>query len=36
VEQAPWGAVELIAAAPNGEVIGVNDPRRPAGAAAGY
>jgi gamma-glutamyltranspeptidase / glutathione hydrolase len=36
VEQAPWGAVELIAIVPNGPVVGVNDPRRPAGAAAGY
>jgi gamma-glutamyltranspeptidase/glutathione hydrolase len=36
VEQAPWGAVELIAVAPNGSLVGVNDPRRPAGAAAGY
>ena len=35
-EQAPWGAVELIAIAPDGRVVGVNDPRRPAGAAAGY
>ena len=36
VEQAPWGAVELIAIGPDGRVIGVNDPRRPAGSAAGY
>jgi len=36
VEQAPWGAVELIAVAPNGSLVGVNDPRRPAGAAVGY
>ncbi|MGE5269109.1 MAG: gamma-glutamyltransferase [Thiohalocapsa sp.] len=35
-EQKPWGAVELIAIAPDGELHGVNDPRRPAGAAAGY
>ncbi|HML10537.1 MAG TPA: gamma-glutamyltransferase, partial [Stellaceae bacterium] len=35
-EQAPWGAVELIAIAPDGTLIGVNDPRRPAGAALGY
>ena len=32
-EQPPWGAVELIAIAPDGTVVGVNDPRRPAGAA---
>lgn len=36
VEQAPWGAVELIAILPDGRLIGVNDPRRPAGAALGY
>ena len=35
-EQAPWGAVELIAIAPDGMLTGVNDPRRPAGAALGY
>jgi gamma-glutamyltranspeptidase/glutathione hydrolase len=39
-EQSPWGAVELIAIGPNGgpggHLIGVNDPRRPAGSAAGY
>ena len=35
-EQAPWGAVELIAIDPNGKLTGVNDPRRPAGAALGY
>jgi len=35
VEQRPWGAVELIAVA-NGRLYGVNDPRRPAGAAVGY
>ena len=35
-EQPPWGAVELIAVAPDGTLIGVNDPRRPAGAALGY
>jgi gamma-glutamyltranspeptidase/glutathione hydrolase len=35
-EQAPWGAVELIAIGPDGTLIGVNDPRRPAGAALGY
>ena len=36
VEQAPWGAVELITVGPTGRVVGVNDPRRPAGSAAGY
>jgi gamma-glutamyltranspeptidase/glutathione hydrolase len=35
-EQAPWGAVELIAIAPDGRLTGVSDPRRPAGAAIGY
>ena len=35
-EQSPWGAVELIAIAPDGRLTGVNDPRRPAGAALGY
>jgi gamma-glutamyltranspeptidase/glutathione hydrolase len=35
-EQAPWGAVELITVAPDGRLVGVNDPRRPAGAALGY
>jgi gamma-glutamyltranspeptidase/glutathione hydrolase len=35
-EQPPWGAVELIAIGPGGRLFGVNDPRRPAGAAAGY
>jgi gamma-glutamyltranspeptidase/glutathione hydrolase len=35
-EQAPWGAVELIAIQPDGKLTGVNDPRRPAGAALGY
>jgi len=35
VEQRPWGAVELIAIG-NGRLYGVNDPRRPAGAAVGY
>ena len=35
-EQPPWGAVELIAIAPDSSLIGVNDPRRPAGAALGY
>ena len=36
VEQSPWGAVELIAILPDGRLVGVNDPRRPAGAALGY
>jgi gamma-glutamyltranspeptidase/glutathione hydrolase len=35
-EQGQWGAVELIAIAPDGALTGVNDPRRPAGAALGY
>ena len=39
-EQSPWGAVELIRIGPNGgpggRLLGVNDPRRPAGSAAGY
>jgi gamma-glutamyltranspeptidase/glutathione hydrolase len=35
VEQRTWGAVELIEIA-NGRLYGVNDPRRPAGAAVGY
>jgi gamma-glutamyltranspeptidase/glutathione hydrolase len=35
-EQSPWGAVELIAIGPGGHLLGVNDPRRPAGSAAGY
>ena len=35
-EQSPWGAVELIAIRPDGKLVGVNDPRRPAGAALGY
>ena len=43
-EQSPWGAVELIAIGPNGgqnggpggHLLGVNDPRRPAGSAVGY
>jgi gamma-glutamyltranspeptidase/glutathione hydrolase len=34
-EQPPWGAVELIAIAPDGQLTGINDPRRPAGAALG-
>ena len=34
--QSPWGAVELIAIAPDGRLVGVNDRRRPAGAALGY
>jgi gamma-glutamyltranspeptidase/glutathione hydrolase len=39
-EQSPWGAVELIAIGPDGgpggHLLGVNDPRRPAGSAVGY
>jgi gamma-glutamyltranspeptidase / glutathione hydrolase len=35
-EQPQWGAVELIAIGPGRHLFGVNDPRRPAGAAAGY
>jgi gamma-glutamyltranspeptidase/glutathione hydrolase len=35
-EQAPWGAVELIAIGSDGTLTGINDPRRPAGAALGY
>jgi gamma-glutamyltranspeptidase / glutathione hydrolase len=35
-ERPPWGAVELIAIAPDGSLVGVNDPRRPLGAADGY
>ena len=35
VEQRPWGAVELIDIA-NSRFFGVNDSRRPAGAAIGY
>jgi gamma-glutamyltranspeptidase/glutathione hydrolase len=35
-EQGPWGAVELIAIGPGRRLFGANDPRRPAGAAAGY
>lgn len=35
-EQPPWGAVELIAIGPDGALTGINDPRRPAGAALGY
>jgi gamma-glutamyltranspeptidase len=33
--QEKWGAVELIAILPNGRLVGINDPRRPAGAALG-
>jgi gamma-glutamyltranspeptidase/glutathione hydrolase len=33
--QEKWGAVELIAILPDGRLIGINDPRRPAGAALG-
>jgi gamma-glutamyltranspeptidase/glutathione hydrolase len=36
VEQPPWGAVELIAIGTGRRLLGVNDPRRPAGSAAGY
>ena len=35
-QQAPWGAVELIAIGPDRRLLGVNDPRRPAGAAVGH
>jgi gamma-glutamyltranspeptidase/glutathione hydrolase len=35
-ERKPWGAVELIAIGSGHHLIGVNDPRRPAGSAAGY
>jgi gamma-glutamyltranspeptidase/glutathione hydrolase len=35
-EQPSWGAVELIAIRPGGRLSGVNDRRRPAGAAMGY
>ena len=35
-EQTPWGAVELIAIGPDDVLHGINDPRRPAGAAIGY
>ncbi|MGC2413711.1 MAG: gamma-glutamyltransferase, partial [Stellaceae bacterium] len=35
-EEAPWGAVELIGIGPVGHLLGVNDPRRPAGSASGY
>jgi gamma-glutamyltranspeptidase/glutathione hydrolase len=35
-EQPQWGAVELIAIGPGRHLFGVNDPRRPAGAAIGY
>jgi gamma-glutamyltranspeptidase/glutathione hydrolase len=35
-EQAPWGAVELIAVGPDDILLGISDPRRPAGAAIGY
>ncbi len=31
----PWGAVELIVVSPGKKLVGVNDPRRPAGAAIG-
>jgi gamma-glutamyltranspeptidase/glutathione hydrolase len=35
-EQPRWSAVELVAIGPDGTLTGVNDPRRPAGAALGY
>ena len=36
-EQTPWGAVELIAIDPGTHrLVGVNDTRRPGGAAMGY
>ena len=35
-EQEAWGGVELIAIGPDGRLLGVNDPRRPAGSAAGF
>ncbi len=35
VEQNPCGAVELIAIGADGHLTGINDPRRPAGAAIG-
>jgi gamma-glutamyltranspeptidase/glutathione hydrolase len=35
-EQPRWSAVELVAIAPDGTLTGINDPRRPAGAALGY
>jgi len=35
-EQSPWGAVELIRVGPGPHLLGVNDPRRPSGAALGY
>jgi len=35
-EQSPWGAVELIRVGTDGRLLGVNDPRRPAGSAIGY
>src|SRR5229473_2652232 len=35
-EQSPWGAVELIRVGTDGHLLGVNDPRRPAGSAIGY
>jgi gamma-glutamyltranspeptidase/glutathione hydrolase len=36
VEQPAWGAVELIEIGPGRRLLGINDPRRPAGSAAGY
>jgi gamma-glutamyltranspeptidase/glutathione hydrolase len=35
-EQSPWGAVELIRVGRDGHLLGVNDPRRPAGSAIGH
>jgi gamma-glutamyltranspeptidase/glutathione hydrolase len=37
-ERSPWGAVELIAIDPGPprRLVGINDPRRPEGAAMGY
>src|SRR5215207_3073789 len=35
-EQAPWGAVALVVIGPDRRLLGVSDPRRPAGAAMGY
>jgi gamma-glutamyltranspeptidase/glutathione hydrolase len=35
-EQAPWCAVELVAISPDNRLVGVSDPRRAAGSAAGY
>lgn len=35
-EEAPWGAVELIAIGRDESLIGVEEPRQPVGAALGY